>query len=870
MINMDIKNYPLEEDIKYSPEQIKAIDLENSNILVSAAAGSGKTKVLVERIVKEIETGICDINDLLVMTFTRAATAEMKNRIKLRIEERIKFLRSTKDVKDNKERISRLRNQSLFIQNANISTIDSFCKRLVDENFSALDELDAKYRVADENELNILKSDLLDRFLESKYGEVDAKYNVKYNDFFKSYYVKNDRDIRDIILDGIKFLDSLPYVDAFFDKFLNNYDNTEAEIENEAMESLDEDLQYILNIREVEKEDKTKRNDYILLVLLKEFYELYYNEKFKRRIVSISDFQKLTLKLLHKKDDNGNSPLAQKYQQKFKRIMVDEYQDTSDIQEEILSAISDNYNNYNVFMVGDVKQCIYAFRNAKPNIFNAKYEQYTDVNQIKDNVEKQNIIIKLNKNYRSSAEVIDTTNKVFEKLMIKNYGNIDYKEDGVKLLHGRDEEKAKYKGIDKKTDLVIFQDVTAKVDEETKTDVLNNQLKQIKIINPEDYVINKKWNKQERISYVFDVIAKLHDIDGIAYKDIVILHPTPSSLIDEYSMEAAKRDIPFVGNLKAGFYNSYEIVLMCAILSIIDNPVNDVDLSTVLLSKVINMTDNDFVLIKCINKHIKKADNLSRRFFSLYETILRINDDEDLERVIVENKIISDKDYISIKDKINSYFVLFNKLRQYQRIKSTSELVSIIYDEANVYNSMRTMKNGNIRIANLDLFLLKAKAFEETSYSGLFNFLRYIEQIKTNDIDESPAAVYDEKDDVIRLLSIHSSKGLEYPIVILPNLESKLKPFNTTPKVLYDTDYGVGLMDINVDERYAHESIKYRLISNKKDDEEKQEKIRLLYVGLTRAKEKLVLAMKTKSEDYATLFEEEKPIKKSISKRGKK
>ena len=553
----------------------------------------------------------------------------------------------------------------------------------------------------------------------------------------------------------------MPYVDRFFDKFLNNYDNTEADIENEVAENPDEDLQYILNIRDTEKIDKTKKNDYILLVLLKEFYELYYNEKFKRRIVSISDFQKLTLKLLHKKDDNGYSPLAQKYQQKFKRIMVDEYQDTSDIQEEILSAISDNFNNYNVFMVGDVKQCIYAFRNAKPNIFNAKYEQYVDVNQIKDNVEKQNILIKFNKNYRSSAEVIDTTNKVFEKLMIKNYGNIDYKEEGVKLLHGRDEEKAKYKGIDKKTYLPYYFVVIA-------------------------------------LEYVFDVIANLHDIDGIDYKDIVILHPTPSSLIDEYSMEAAKRDIPFVGNLKAGFYNSYEIVLMCAILSIIDNPVNDVDLSTVLLSKVINMTDNDFVLIKCINKHIKKADNLSRRFFSLYETISRINDDEDLERVTVENKIISEKDYISIKDKINSYFVLFNKLRQYQRIKSTSELVSIIYDEANVYNSMRTMKNGNIRIANLDLFLLKAKAFEETSYSGLFNFLRYIEQIKTNDIDESPAAVYDEKDDVIRLLSIHSSKGLEYPIVILPNLESKLKPFNTTPKVLYDTDYGVGLMDINL------------------------------------------------------------------------
>ena len=866
MSNILIKNYPLEQDVKYSEEQIRAIDIENSNILVSAAAGSGKTKVLVERIVKELETGICDINDILVMTFTRAATAEMKNRIKLRIEERIKYLRQAKDIKDNIERIKRLRNQSLFIQNANISTIDSFCKRMVDENFSLLDELDAKYRVADENELNILKSDLLDRFLESKYDEIDKGYKVNFNEFFKCYYEKNDSVIRSIILDGIKFLESLAYVDVFFDKQLIQYDKTNKEINKESDKNTSVDIEFIKSITELEDDDKTKKNDYILLVLLKEFYEILNKEKAKRKIVSISDFQKFALQLLKMKDKDSNLILASKYQNKFKRIMVDEYQDTSDIQEEILKAISNDFNNYNVFMVGDVKQCIYAFRNAKPNIFNEKYNSYIDINELKANTENKNILIKLNKNYRSSNEVIDSTNIIFNNLMIKEYGNIDYKETGVKLLHGRDENKSAYQSLDKKTEIIAFQNIIRDVTDDVRTDVLHNQLKQGNIKNNNDYKLNLKWNKQDRVSCVFDIITKLHDVDGIDYKDIVILHPTPASLVDDYAREAARRDIPFVGNLKAGFYNSYEIMLMCAILSVIDNPVNDVDLSTVLLSKLIDMTDNDFVMIKCVNNYLKKKSNLSRRFFSLYETIFDINNDEDLKKEIIDNDIVDKKSYELLQEKVKLFSDLFIKLREYQRIKSISELVNIIYDEANIYNYMRTMKNGNIRISNLDLFLLKAKAYEETSYSGLFNFLRYIEQIKINDIDESPASSYDEHDDVIRLLSIHSSKGLEYPVVILPNLDSKLKPFNKTATVLYDKEYGIGLMDINYKERYAHESIKYNLIKTKKEDEEKQEKIRLLYVGLTRAKEKLILAFKTKSENYKELFKEEKQKKTKTTK----
>lgn len=867
----NISNYPLEPSINYSDEQIKAIALENNNILVSAAAGSGKTRVLVERIVKEIESGICDINDMLVMTFTRAATANMKDKIKTRIDERLKFLKSSTDIKDSKDRIKRLKNQSLFIQNANISTIDSFCKRLVDENFSALDELDAKYRVADENELNILKADLLERFLESKYGQKDDTYKVEFNDFFRCYYEKNDSAIRDMILSGIRFLDTLPYVDEFFDRHLNNYEIANKDIEKIADKSDKEDIVFIKSITIDEKQEKYKNNDYILLVLLKEFYDIYNKEKANRRIVSISDFQKYALKLLKKKDNDSNLVIANKYQQKFKRIMVDEYQDTSDIQEEILKAVSNDFKNYNVFMVGDVKQCIYAFRNSKPNIFNEKYDNYTDINELSDNVTNKNVLIKLNKNYRSSQYVIDTTNTIFNNVMIKEYGNIDYREEGVALYHGRNDNDSLFPYDDKSTRLIMFKDVSTKMDDELKTEIRQNQIKQGKLKKSENYVLNDGWSKSDRISYVFDIIQDMHDKEGVKYKDIVILHPTPNSMIDDYAKEAYRRDIPFVGNIKAGFYNSYEILLMCAILSVIDNPVNDVDLSTVLLSKMIKITDEELVLIKIVNNSLKDKRGLSSRFFSLYETIFSIYNDNELEKELIEKEKVDAKAYEILKDKIKYFFNLFEELRQYQRIKSISELVSIIYDKANIYNYMRTMKNGSIRIANLDLFLQKAKEFESTSYSGLFNFLRYIEQIKINDIDESPAAQYDENDDVIRLVSIHSSKGLQYPIVILPRMESKLKPYSTKENALYDSEYGVGLMHINHRERYSHESIKYYLIKKKKDDEERQEKIRLLYVGLTRASEKLIVTFTVTNDDYKEIVKEKKkPVKRKTIKSSNK
>lgn len=867
----NIKNYPLESNKKYSDEQIKAIALENNNILVSAAAGSGKSTVLVERIVKEIECGICDINDMLVMTFTRAATADMKDKIKRRIDERIKFLKTSIDIKDSKDRIKRLKNQSLFIQNANVSTIDSFCKRLVDENFSALDELDAKYRVADDNELNILKSDLLDRFLESKYGQVDGVYNVEFNDFFRCYYLKNDSAIRDMILKGINFLDTLPYADEFFDKHLNNYEEVNKEISKVVKDTTDEDILFIKNIASKETIDKHKNNDYILLVLLKEFYELYNNEKTSRRIVSISDFQKYALKLLKKKDSAGNFSLASKYQQKFKRIMVDEYQDTSDIQEEILRTISNDFKNHNVFMVGDVKQCIYAFRNAKPNIFNEKYNSYKDIKELNEDVVNENVLIKLNKNYRSSQYVINTTNTIFNNLMVKDYGNIDYKEDGVALSHGRDEEGNKYPYDDKSTRFVFFKQVTKAVDDEIKFEILQNQLKQGKVKKAEDYELNEKWTKEQKISYVFDIIEDLHNKENINYKDIVILHPTPNSLIDDYAKEASRRDVPFVGNIKAGFYNSYEIVLMCAVLSVIDNPINDVDLSTVLLSKLIRVTDEELILIKLVNNLLKEKKSLSSRFFSLYETIFSIYNDDELEKELLTNKKIDIKKYDALKLKLKYFFDLFTELRQYQRLKSISELIRIIYDKANIYNLMRTMKNGNIRILNLDLFLQKAKSFENTSYSGLFNFLRYIEQIRINDIDEEPAGQYNENDDAVRLFSIHHSKGLQFPVVILPRMESKLKPNSISENALYDSEYGIGLMHINAKERYAHESIKYYLIKKKKEDEERQEKIRLLYVGLTRASEKLIITMAPTDDDYKQILGEEKKTtsRKKSPKKGK-
>lgn len=864
-MNNIIKNYPLEDNVVFSNEQIKAVEIENNNILVSAAAGSGKTKVLVERIVKELEIGICNINEMLIMTFTKAATAEMKNRIKTRIDERIRFLRNTNEIKDNKERINRLKNQNLLLQNANIQTIDSFCKRLVDENFNALEDMDCKYRVVDTGELNIIKNDLLDKFLENNYYKIDKEYNVDFNKFFKSYFKHNDDKIREILLDGIDFLDSLVNVDDFFDIHLNNYDKKQKEI-NESIKNTDDET--IIWLKDIKVDSiKEEKLDYIILVLLKRFYDILSKEKINRKIVEISDFQKLAIKILNKTNENNEKPYALNYQNKFKRILVDEYQDTSDIQEHLIKLLSNDFKNYNVFMVGDVKQCIYAFRNARPDNFNEKYESFEEIDYKKDvsHYENKNVLIKLNKNYRSSNEVINTTNTIFNNLMIKEYGSIDYKEDGVPLIHGRDEEKNTSNVIDKNTEFIYFLSLSTKMPEEL---LENIKLKQMKMVNndTEHYEVEDRWRKDNTIPYILEFIKKLHDENNIQYKNIVILHPTPTSLVEYFMKESAKRNIPFQGNVKAGFYNSYEIVLMTAILSVLDNPINDVDLSTVLLSIIINITDDDMILIKYIDEFIKEKQNNVDLYFSLYESILNIHNSNEYINELIENKKITKTELSSLKNKIDYYFALFNELKIYRNLKSLSELVSIIYDKTNIYNYMRNMTNGNIRIENLDLFLNKAKAFESTSYSGLFNFMRYIEQIKINQIDESPATVYNENDDAIRLISIHQSKGLEYDVVIIPNLDSSLKPKNDNKEVVFDKDYGIGAMEVDLENKNKHISIKKYLIDKKKQDEEKQEKIRLLYVGLTRAREKLVLSMKVNNDLYFDLFKEEKP-KKTKSKK---
>ena len=873
----------MSKEVKWTYEQLQAIEKTGNNILVAAAAGSGKTAVLVERIINKIINQKINIDEILVVTFTNAAASEMRERILEAIYKKIE------EEPDN----THLQKQINLIGRASICTIDSFCLDVVKNNFYEID-ISPNFGIADNAELELIKQECLEELFDKKY-ETEDKDFLKLLETYTTYSA--DEPLKELILNIYNFIQSHPFPNEWLEEQVEKY-NLERELEKDFSETewgkiiisnfkeelldskvkleqvknsiekfeelkkyalvLSADVQELDNILKLEKWDeiynaiseitfekwpidrkitleekeiaKEKRNEirkqikqtleiidcnskqanqdiydmYQILKSLKnlifEYDELLKQAKKEKNLFDFSDIEHNALKILLKKKDNKYIPseIAIKYKNKFKEIAIDEYQDSNLVQESILTSIS---NGKNIFMVGDVKQSIYKFRQARPELFLDKYEKYT----IEDDTKSKGNKIQLFKNFRSRANILDTTNLIFKEIMSKELGDIDYTEEEYLNL-GANFEETKKTSIKANTEILIIDNKTEEVEDEE-----NEELEEpIQNIELEAKFVAKKI--KEILNSKQIVFDKKVGYRPITYKDIVILLRSTKDKANVFENELINLDIPVYSDASLEYLNSIEIQTIMNLLKVIDNPTVDIPLVSVLRSMIGGFTDNELIQIRL--KEPKK---------SFYEAMKEYSS-EDI-----------------IKEKIDTFLEKISSWKKEAEYLELDELIWKIYIDTGYYNYVSLMPDGILRQANLKLLFEKAKQYEKVSFKGLYNFISFIEKVRTSSGDLSSAKLIGENENVVRIMSIHKSKGLEFPLVFLCNSNKKFNVQDLNNQVLLHQDLGLGSNYIDSDKKLQYSTFAKEAIKIKSKEEIISEEMRILYVALTRAKERLIV-----------------------------
>ena len=587
--------------------------------------------------------------------------------------------------------------------------------------------------------------------------------------------------------------------------------------------------------------------------LIIEFDAKFTNKKREKNIVDFSDVEHLALKILVKEDENGEitrTDIAKKYAEKFEEIAIDEYQDSNEVQEYILTSVS---RGNNIFMVGDVKQSIYKFRQAMPELFLNKYKNYdmvkAGVETAKQTIEKQmienndeteeltnyaaaqqkteGVKIQLFKNFRSRGNVLDFTNLIFENIMCEQLGDVDYTEDEYLNLGATD-----YQENDQnlKTEIDII-DTTGQTSENgTEIEYTTSYSSQDdadgeggeeseKSEHLEDIEIEAKYiaNKiQELIDSKFQIYdRKAKEFRDIHPRDIVILLRSTKNKAAIYEQELIKKNLPVFSDSTQEYLDTVEIETIMNLLKIIDNPIQDIPLVTVLRSPIGGFTDDDLVNIR-----------LSDKYDNFYECMQKA-------KVNVQPEL---------RAKIETFLNNIGNWRKEQEYLALDEFIWKIYIDTGYYNYVGLMPNGVQRQANLKVLFERAKQYETASFKGLYNFINFIEKLKLGSGDLSSAKIIGENDDVVRIMSIHKSKGLEFPVVFLANTN---KQFNKQEirksKVLLHQKYGIGVQHIDYDMQIRYDTLAKETVKSKIEIENISEEMRILYVALTRAKEKIYI-----------------------------
>lgn len=910
-------------EMKWTFEQKAAIHTRNSNLLVAAAAGAGKTAVLVERIIQTItdQDNPNDIDSLLVVTFTNAAATEMRERIASAISKR---LEETPDS-------SKLLRQLTLLNKASITTIHSFCLEVIRNNFQNLD-IDPGFRIADETETVLLKLEVLQELFEEIYEREEVDPN--FLNLLESYAGnRDDQALQNMVLNLYDFIQSNPWPERWLNTMTSLFNPSEqgdlsttswgkellssAQLELQGLKNMmekaldviqdepglekyypvfreeasviDELLQlcsspnnkkwdliyeslqkfHFATLPRASKECNPQQRDYVkdirdtvkkrisdlkgkvitstseetwqdieilyplmkcLSELVKEFTLRYATKKSAKSIVDFNDLEHFCLQILTEQDENGKrkpSKVAMGYRERYVEILVDEYQDSNDVQETIIQMISkEDAGRPNVFMVGDVKQSIYRFRQANPELFQSKYEKYHTINNKEDHTDLFCKIL-LYKNFRSRKEIVQAVNFVFQQIMSKSVGELEYT-DSEALNAGADfpplEDPASVTGGEVELHLLqtkpgdnhsVMESVQEESDLDSDSDenveILDNIQREARLVVQRIHSLMQP-DQDGKLFYIQDKESKKYR--PVEYRDIVILLRTTSKWADVFVEELMNQSIPAFADTGAGFFKTVEVQVILSLLQIIDNPLQDIPLLAVLRSPIASFTTDELAELR-----------LADRKGLLYDALRTLAEKGEGQTALKAKKFLTD----------------LQKWRDMAYYMSTDRLLWQLYQETGYFGAVGAMPAGQQRQANLRILFERARQFEETSFKGLFNFIYFIDKLKSGKGDMGSAKMLGEKDNVVRIMSIHKSKGLEFPVVILSGCGKRFNLQDTNKNILIHHKLGFGPDVVDYRKRMAYPSIPKLAIREKIRLETLSEEMRILYVALTRAKEKLIL-----------------------------
>ena len=873
--------------VKWTEEQQKVIDLRDRNILVSAAAGSGKTAVLVERIIQRLteEEHPVDVDRLLIVTFTEAAAAEMKERIGAAIEKKLQ----------ERPGDARLEQQATLVHSAAITTIHSFCLSVIRDHFHVIG-IDPGFRIAEEGELKLLQQDVLDEMLEECYAEGTEDFL----DFVERFGAgRNDRKIEGLILKLYEYSRSYPQPEKWLDSCVEAYELPEASADGGTLgqraavrvrrraEDISRVLRHALKICEepdgpymyadmlesdlegIERLGNTaefrsqydivhgfvwkrlsgKKDDTVspdkkeavkklreqakklvkdlqetyfyasceewiqdmklagpsmrtLVSLVKRFSDLFSEKKRSRNMIDFSDMEQFALAILTVEQDGKliPSPAAGEYQDRFEEVMIDEYQDSNLVQETILTSVSRmSRGGYNVFMVGDVKQSIYSFRLSRPELFMEKYDTYSLADSEKQRID-------LHKNFRSRPEVLDSVNYIFRQIMGRDLGGIEY-DDSAALYVGADfpalPENVEEAGFSDRTELLLL-DKADTGDEDARRAEARMIARRIRELMRTGQVIDRETGGYRRVQY----------------RDIVILTRSIKGWAEDFSSVLAEEGIPAYSVSREGYFETYEVSVLLDYLKILDNARQDLPLAAVLTSPFGNLTTEEMAEIRIAFPNLM-----------FYEAAAAYAAGENGEKE-------PDK---TLRKKLARFYEQTAYFRKKVPYTPVHELLAEIIEDTGYGLSVETMPGGAQRMANVEMLVEKASAFEGTSYKGLFNFVRYIGQLKKYDVDYGEAGIMDEQSDTVRIMSIHKSKGLEFPVVFTAGMGKRFNMQDAKGSVILHPEWGVGLDYIDLERRTKKQVFLKKMIREESLLETLAEEMRILYVAMTRAKEKLIM-----------------------------
>lgn len=896
---------PVPEGATWTEDQWKAIMASGQDILVAAAAGSGKTAVLVERIIKKItsENNPIDVDELLVVTFTNASAAEMRHRIGEALEKAI----------DSNPASTHLKKQLSLLNRASISTLHSFCLEVIRKYYYMID-VDPGFRIADETEGQLLRDEVMEDLFEEEYGKADNQNFFNLVDAFTND--RSDEGLKDIIADLFDFARSNPSPDAYLDSIVSMYDAAGgiaieglpfmnvllADIElqlqgakqllEKGMEiarmpggpapravNFTEDLHVIDTLLAAKDKSwaelyeaiqlatfgraKTCRGDdfnkdlvdkaaklrdrakkivqdlrgelfsrkpesflkdmqemkslvAVLIDLVKEFSRRFGEVKQERGLVDFSDLEHYTLDILTSEPETEEgeskpSEAALAYRVKFKEVLVDEYQDTNMVQEAILQLVTaEGEETGNLFMVGDVKQSIYKFRLAEPNLFLGKYNRFTSSG------EGTGLKIDLAKNFRSRREVLDGTNYLFKQIMGVKVGEIHYDEN-AELKKG-----APYPEDDEFPVELLLIDKSEVESAETET-VDENETAAGEF--DADDLEQSQLEARLMAKHIKDMVEERRGVYNpktktskpVNYRDIVILLRSMTwapQIMEEFKQQG----IPIYANLSTGYFQATEVAIMLSLLKVIDNPYQDIPLAAVLRSPIVGLDEEELAIIR-----------VSQKRGSFYEALTAFC----LQKPVAENE--------GLHERTSRFFESLKRWRTSARQGSVSDLIWQLYRETRFFDFAGGMPGGKQRQANLRALYDRARQYEATSFRGLFRFLRFIERMRERGDDLGAARALGEQEDVVRIMTIHSSKGLEFPVVFVAGLARNFNTMDLKKFYMLDKEFGFAAKYINPEKRISLPSLPQLAFKRKKKMEMLAEEMRVLYVALTRAKEKLYL-----------------------------